>query len=49
VKQRIWDAQILTHEEVKRIIGDAKNDFGLHVESNCFSADVDTLVYKYDS
>ncbi|KAJ7304865.1 hypothetical protein DFH08DRAFT_902920 [Mycena albidolilacea] len=41
--------QILTHEEVKRIIGDGKNDFGLHVESNCFSADVDMLVYKYDS
>ncbi|KAF8188871.1 hypothetical protein K438DRAFT_965727 [Mycena galopus ATCC 62051] len=46
-----WDSmnQILTHEEVKRIIGDAMKDFGLHVESNCFSATVDTLVYKYDS
>ncbi|KAJ6566144.1 hypothetical protein B0H19DRAFT_1066486 [Mycena capillaripes] len=46
-----WDSmnQIFTHEEVKKIIGDAMNDFGLHVESNCFSADVDTLVYKYES
>ncbi|KAJ7899734.1 hypothetical protein B0H13DRAFT_2336887 [Mycena leptocephala] len=41
-----WDSmnQILTHEEIRRIIGDAMNDFGLHVDSNCFSADVDTLV-----
>ncbi|KAJ7868357.1 hypothetical protein B0H14DRAFT_2729923, partial [Mycena olivaceomarginata] len=41
--------QIFTHEEVKRILGDAMNDFGFHIESNCFPADVDTLVYKYDS
>ncbi|KAJ7913252.1 hypothetical protein B0H13DRAFT_1874072 [Mycena leptocephala] len=46
-----WDSmnQILKHEEIKRIIGDAMNDFGLHVDSNCFSADVDMLIYKYDS
>jgi hypothetical protein len=37
------------YEEIRRIIGDAMNDFGLHVDSSCFSADVDTLVYKYDS
>ncbi|KAJ7716434.1 hypothetical protein B0H16DRAFT_1898367 [Mycena metata] len=44
-----WDSmnQILTHEEIKTIIGDAMNDFGLHVESNCFSPDVETLVYKF--
>jgi hypothetical protein len=40
---------MLKHEEIKRIIGDAMNDFGLHVDSNCFSADEDMLIYKYDS
>ncbi|KAJ7192414.1 hypothetical protein GGX14DRAFT_701386 [Mycena pura] len=30
----------------KKIAAAAMDDFGLHVESNCFSADVDTLIHK---
>lgn len=44
-----WESmdKILSDEGTKKIAAAAMEDFGLHIDSNCFSADVDTLIYKY--
>ncbi|KAJ7234594.1 hypothetical protein C8J57DRAFT_1531535 [Mycena rebaudengoi] len=38
------ECDILTHGEIKKVIADAKHDLGLHIDSNCFSADVVNLI-----
>ncbi|KAJ7054642.1 hypothetical protein C8F01DRAFT_480401 [Mycena amicta] len=44
-----WESmdELLTHEDIKRIIGEAQDDFKIHEGSNCFTADVKNLLYKY--
>ncbi|KAF7365688.1 hypothetical protein MVEN_00442500 [Mycena venus] len=44
-----WDdldsmKEVLTHEQIQKVIAGAKEDLGLHIDSNCFSADVVNLI-----
>ncbi|KAK6997018.1 hypothetical protein R3P38DRAFT_3221584 [Favolaschia claudopus] len=36
--------EILGHDHIKQVIGDARDHLGLHIDSNCFAADVVSLI-----